>query len=62
MTQLITIYMVINWLCINITAKEIDTRSIAEIVKAKRLVIEVVIIYEADSQVIEVARVDNSLD
>ena len=46
----------------NVAAEEMDTRSIAETVEIKGLVIEVVVIHEANSRVAGVVGVDDGLD
>lgn len=54
--------IVINWLYINVAIEEIDIKPITKTVEVERLVVKVVIIYQANGQVARIARVDNRLD
>lgn len=45
-----------------ITTEKMNTRFVAETVKSKKFVVEGVVVHEADSQVGQVARVDDGLN
>lgn len=48
MTQLVTACFIIYKLCIKAVAEELDTKSIAKIVEAERVVFEVVVLDKVD--------------
>lgn len=54
--------MVIDELYTNVVVEEMDTRSITETIEVEGLIVKIVMIHEADSQVARVVEVDDRLD
>lgn len=48
MTQLVAAHYLIDWLCKKTTVEELNTKSVAEIVKAKRVVFKVIVLNKVD--------------
>lgn len=51
--------MVIDWFYMNIVIEKVDIESVKKIVEAERLIVTIVVVHEADGQVLRVARHDN---
>ena len=54
--------MVIDWFCTNIAIEEVDTRSVAETVEVKRLVVKVVMVHEVDGQIAGIAGINDGFN
>lgn len=57
MTQLVAAHYLINWLCKKTAVEELNTKSVAEIVKAKRVVFKVIVLNKVDNY-IEMVRLE----